>query len=104
MAGLQDGNGTRLVDQIKYTLGSKWAPVGIGEQTFEAFTDMAGNNSTTKAARRRLRARVAKLADATFTPPAAPNVFTTFLMGSKSFGYSLLPAVDAPETGPCKPP
>ena len=30
--------------------------------------------------------------------------FTTFLMGTKAFGYSLLPQVDAPETGPCKPP
>lgn len=43
------------------------------------------------------------LASAVFTPPHAPAAFTVFLLGSKTFGYSLLPQVDAPETGPCKP-
>lgn len=43
------------------------------------------------------------LASAVFTPPNAPAAFTVFLLGSKQFGYSLLPQVDAPETGPCKP-
>ena len=33
----------------------------------------------------------------------AAQVFTAFLMGSKAYGYSLLPQLDAPETGPCKP-
>eukprot|EP01047_Picozoa_sp_COSAG01_P089654 COSAG01_NODE_21700_length_889_cov_1.855696_1_plen_78_part_10 len=32
-------------------------------------------------------------------PPQSPQVFTTFFLGSASFGYSLLPQVDAPETG-----
>ena len=48
-------------------------------------------------------AGAAAIASAPFTPPNAPQAFTTFLLGSKSFGYSLLPQVDAPETGPCKP-
>jgi hypothetical protein len=43
------------------------------------------------------------LASAPFTPPNAPQVFTTFLLGSKAAGYILVPQLDAPETGPCKP-
>ena len=43
------------------------------------------------------------LASAVFTPPHAPAVFTVFLLGSKPFGYSLVPQVDAPERGLCKP-
>jgi hypothetical protein len=50
------------------------------------------------------RAGGAALASAPFTPPSAPMVFTAFLLGDKSTGYTLLPQLDAPETGPCKPP
>ena len=31
------------------------------------------------------------------------EVFTTFLLGSKQYGYTLVPQVDAPEYGVCKP-
>ena len=81
-------SGKTLATGVKFSLGSPWAPVGATQQTFSAV---------------RAPGSVA-LASAPFAPPAAPQVFTTFLLGSKSFGYSLLPSVDAPETGPCKPP
>lgn len=61
--------------QVKYTLGSKWVPVSDAQQTFSAVSD-AGKGV---------------IASAPFTPPASPGVFTTFLTGSKSFGYSLVP-------------
>ena len=88
VAGLRDGGSTgkSLAQGVKYSLGSPWAPVDATQQTFTA---VGGAGA---------------LASAPFTPPAAPQVFTTFLLGSKAFGYSLLPQVDAPETGPCKPP
>jgi len=114
-AGLKSGAKT-LADGIKYTLGSTWAPVSAEQQTFTAVSDAGG----------------ASLATATTTPPAAPEVrvpidtqivvtslklvaqstpkmnvclqvFTAFLLGSASYRYTLLPQVDAPETGPCKP-
>jgi hypothetical protein len=88
-AGLEDGTGKQLTDQVPYTLGSKWVPVPDGQQTFNAVSDAA---------------KTTVIASAPFTPPASPGVFSCFLMGSKAFGYSLVPQVDAPETGPCKPP
>ena len=88
-ADLKDSAGNTLASAVKFSLGSAWAAVGDTQQTFTA---LGGSGSATV------------LASAPFTPPAAPEVFTTFLLGSKSFGYSLLPQVDAPETGPCKPP
>jgi hypothetical protein len=33
-AGLDDGTGKQLVDQIQYTLGSAWVPVPGTQQTF----------------------------------------------------------------------
>ena len=45
----------------------------------------------------------AKLTSATFTAPASPEAFTTFLLGTKAFGYTLVPEIDAPEFGPCRP-
>ena len=48
-------------------------------------------------------AEAGTLASAPFSPPAAPEAFTAFLMGCASFGYSLLPQIDAPEFGPCRP-
>ena len=96
VAGLHDATGAVLADDIKYTLGSKWAPVTTAPQTFSAVADASladedGAGGTV-------------LASAQFTPPKAPEVFTAFLLGSKAFGYSLLPQLDAPEMGPCKPP
>ena len=70
--------GTPLAHGVQYSLGSKWVPVPATQQTFAA----SGS--------------AAPLASAPFTPPNAPEVFTTFLLGSKAFGYSLLPQVDAP--------
>ena len=72
--------GTPLAHGVQYSLGSKWVPVPATQQTFAA----SGSGSA------------APLASAPFTPPNAPEVFTTFLLGSKAFGYSLLPQVDAP--------
>ena len=74
------------------TLGSTWIPVGGESQTFTAVADSTAN-----------RGSGANLATMTTTPPAAPNVFTAFLMGDAKYKYTLLPQVDAPETGPCKP-
>ena len=85
-AGLKDSNGKTLADQIQYTLGSSWVPISGESQTLTAFEDGGGT-----------------LATVTTTPPSAPQVFTAFLMGSAEYKYSLLPQVDAPETGPCKP-
>ena len=70
--------GSPLAHGVQYSLGSKWVPVPATQQTFAA----SGS--------------AAPLASAPFTPPNAPEVFTTFLLGSKAFGYSLLPQVDAP--------
>ena len=105
-----------LASGVKYSLGSQWAPVPAEQQTFTAVAGSSGAdddgaavqpagrvNTTAALAAGGGAAAGAGLASAPFTPPSAPAVFTTFLLGSKSFGYSLLPQVDAPETGPCKP-
>jgi hypothetical protein len=86
-AGLHGDGGKVLANGIKYTLGSDWAPISSDQQTFTAVSDAGG----------------ATLATAQTTPPAAPEVFTAFLLGSAAYRYTLLPQVDAPETGPCKP-
>ena len=94
---------------MKYSLGSQWAPVPAEQQTFTAVAGSSGADDDGAAVQPAGRVNTtaalaaAGLASAPFTPPSAPAVFTTFLLGSKSFGYSLLPQVDAPETGPCKP-
>ena len=92
-AGLSVG-GRQLADQVQYSLGSKWAPVATGQQTFSASSDTAAEGA----------AGGTPLASAPFAPPQAPEVFTVFLLGDKGYGYTLLPQLDAPETGPCKPP
>ena len=117
-AGLQDGAGKALASNVLYTLGSKWTPVPAEQQTFSATSSSAAGNATDVAG--------GALASAPFTPPAAPEVFTTFLLGSKAYGCeaqpsvdvyasvplydlrvsgadSLLPQLDAPEYGPCRP-
>eukprot|EP01045_Picozoa_sp_COSAG04_P018352 COSAG04_NODE_1693_length_5912_cov_5.083606_5_plen_117_part_00 len=114
--------GRQLADQVQYSLGSKWAPVATGQQTFSATSDTAAEGA----------AAGTPLASAPFAPPQvkarsparyvewqslrpdcttkfnplpqAPEVFTVFLLGDKGYGYTLLPQLDAPETGPCKPP
>ena len=96
-AGLWDSGGQQLADEVQYSLGSAWAAVPSAKQLFSAVSDTSnGTNGSMPLA--------APLATVSFAPPAAPQVFTTFLMGSASFGYVLLPLGDAPETGPCKPP
>ena len=87
LAGLRDGAGTTLDDNVKYSLGSTWTQIPAKQQTFSAFADGGG----------------AQLASATVTPPLAPQVFTTFLLGSAEYGYTLVPQIDAPEFGVCKP-
>ena len=37
------------------------------------------------------------------TPPSAPEVWTGFLLGTAGYGYTLMPMIDAPEYGPCRP-
>eukprot|EP01046_Picozoa_sp_COSAG06_P079751 COSAG06_NODE_27143_length_599_cov_5.772000_1_plen_90_part_10 len=89
---------------MKYSLGSQWAPVPAEQQTFTAVAGSSGAdddgaavqpagrvNTTAALAAGGGAAAAAGLASAPFTPPSAPAVFTTFLLGSKSFGYSLLP-------------
>lgn len=63
-------------------------PVDGSNQQFSAFADGSAGRI---------------LASATFTPPKAPQVFTTFLLGTEGYGYTLVPQVDAPEYGVCKP-
>jgi hypothetical protein len=87
-AGLNIGAGKLLVDHVQYSLGSTWHPVESVSTTFTAVDD-AGNAGLHP--------------EVTMTPPLAPQVFTTFLLGSKEFGYTLVPQVDAPEYGVCKP-
>lgn len=101
-AGLRDGKGVSLADNVKYTLGSKWSAVSATEQTFSAVADARHSRSSLTLARPG-HEQAGVLASSPFTPPQSPQVFTTFLLGSKRFGYSLLPQVDAPESGPCKP-
>ena len=104
VAELQDGRGKALAEQVKYSLGSSWSPVPSTPQTFCAFAD-TGNATTSVAGHIDIASRaVEPLASAPFTPPSAPQVFTAFLIGSKAQGYTLVPQLDAPETGPCKPP
>lgn len=104
MASLQDGNGQTLASNVQYTLGSRWHPVPATQQTFSASASTVSNASSPLGAHvvgAGIGAGI--LASAPFSPPAAPEVFTAFLMGSASFGYSLLPQIDAPEFGPCRP-
>ena len=85
-AGLSNGAGKAIVSGVKYTLGSVWAPIGAAADTFTA-TDSSAKT----------------IATAPMTPPAAPQVFTAFLLGTKAYGYTLMPQIDAPEYGPCRP-
>jgi hypothetical protein len=85
-AGMQV-DGTVIVDQVKYTLGSEWAPISVASHTFTIFND-AGNKV---------------LASDTYTPPPNPFVFTNFLIGlnnastTSKFACRAVPLIDAPE-------
>ena len=108
--------GKTLASGVKYTLGSiPWAPVPAALASFTATASSEGN----------LTASAGGLATASFNPPAAPEAFTAFLLGTQAFGgsqlavckcrtvadnarlvsagYTLVPEVDAPEFGPCRP-
>ena len=113
-ASLTDGSGKTLASQVQYSLGSTWAPVPATQQTFSALSDtravLAAESSENRSGvygkdwvHGSAREGGGALASAPFSPPMAPEVFTAFLMGSQAFGYSLLPQVDAPEFGPCRP-
>eukprot|EP01050_Picozoa_sp_SAG11_P031819 SAG11_NODE_10054_length_860_cov_2.094612_1_plen_144_part_00 len=105
-AGLNDGSGQQLAHDVQYSLGSQWSQVPLAKQTFSAVSDTSSSSPTPSGSSNSssLESLASALASVSFAPPAAPQVFTTFLMGSASFGYTLLPLDDAPETGPCKPP
>ena len=85
-AGMNIGT-TTLVDGVKYSLGSVWAPIPVAEATFNIFAD------GTKQA----------LTSDTFTPPPTPFVFTNFLIGMNNategskFACRAVPLIDAPE-------
>jgi len=85
-SGMKVG-GVTLIDQVKYTIGSSWVPIPDVSQTFTVFNDRTG----------------ATLAQDTVTPPAAPFVFTNFLIGLNSvsptskFYTRVIPLIDAPE-------
>ena len=108
LADLQDGSGKTLASNVQYSLGSPWHPVPTTQQTFSASVGTESDvalqgvqvDSDTQAVG---TVGAGVLASAPFSPPVAPEVFTAFLMGSASFGYSLLPQIDAPEFGPCRP-
>ena len=85
-AGLTNGAKKVLVSDVKFTLGSVWMPIPASADSFTA-TDKSQ----------------AKIVTATMTPPDAPQVFTAFLLGTKEYGYTLMPQIDAPEYGPCRP-
>lgn len=89
-AALHSGSasGPKLADDVQYTLGSKpWVDVPATQGTFVA-TDALTNS---------------QLATVSFQAPPGPEAFTTFLLGTKAFGYTLVPEIDAPEFGPCRP-
>jgi hypothetical protein len=101
---LHDGKGHSLADGVKYTLGSAWVPVPAAEQTFSAVADSTLASGAAARPWQPGGGGGGVLASSPFTPPQSPQVFTTFFLGSASFGYSLLPQVDAPETGRGRPP
>eukprot|EP01052_Picozoa_sp_SAG31_P010007 SAG31_NODE_536_length_14340_cov_9.449196_8_plen_95_part_00 len=74
----------------------QWAPVDGGSQTFTAVADSSPWNNASAAAASVSASGGGELATMTTTPPAAPNVFTAFLMGDAKYKYTLLPQVDAP--------
>ena len=73
--------GKTLASGVKYTLGSiPWAPVPAALASFTATASSEGN----------LTASAGGLATASFNPPAAPEAFTAFLLGTQAFGESQL--------------
>ena len=75
-ASLTSG-GKTLASGVKYTLGSiPWAPVPAALASFTATASSEGN----------LTASAGGLATASFNPPAAPEAFTAFLLGTQAFG------------------
>ena len=97
-----------LATAVKFTLGSDWAPVLAVQDVFTASASSTIATVATVTAGDEDRGgadiqAATSLATATMTPPAAPEVFTAFLLGTKDFGYTLMPQIDAPEYGPCRP-
>ena len=81
-------NGTIVVEDIAYSIGSTWAPIPSDTATFEIFNNVTGT----------------QVAADSFTPPEAPFVFTNFLIGlgnvssGSTFATRAVPLIDAPES------
>ena len=116
LASLSDSKGTSLATGVKYTLGSTWAPGQHSAPTAATICSLvvkfadsavltrlalssvpATQDSFTASASSTDADEGGGLATSTMTPPAAPEVFSAFLLGTKGFGYTLMPQIDAPE-------
>ena len=97
-------NGTAaLAHNVAFSLGSDWYDVPTASETFSFLDDLTSKT----------------LATINHTPPAAPLGFTNMLLGlqqpqrarqgggsdvrAAEFGIKVVPLVDAPEGGICKP-
>jgi hypothetical protein len=81
-------NGTIVVEDIAYSIGSVWAPIPADTADFTIFNNVTG----------------VEVATDTFTPPQAPFVFTNFLIGlgnvssGSTYATRTVPLIDAPES------
>ena len=85
-------NGTaEIAKNVQYSLGSTWYNVPTSPSTFTALDDLTSKKLTSRLE----------------TPPAAPLGYTNMLIGlQKGSGtkvIQMIPLVDAPEGGVCKP-
>lgn len=78
-------SGNTILNDVRYTIGSGWAPVQVEQLDFAIFDD--SNNKT--------------LAKFSTTPPQPPYVFTAFLLGlanaTGAYATRAVPLIDAPE-------
>ena len=85
-------NGTaEIAKNVQYSLGSTWYTVPTSPSTFTAMDDLTNKKLTSRLE----------------TPPGAPLGYTNVLIGlQKGSGtkvIQMIPLVDAPEGGVCKP-